>query len=184
VRALTPSRTVTRMTSAELLTDGFERVQEAVHDAVGGLDAADLAYRVDPDANSIAWLIWHLTRVQDDHVAHVADRPQVYDAQGFADRFGSAFDARAIGYGHSSDEVGQVRVDSPRLLLDYFDAVHAQTIDYVGGLSDADLPRIVDTRWDPPVTLAVRLVSVLDDCLEHAGQAAFVKGVVVRRRSA
>jgi hypothetical protein len=171
------------MTSADLLTDAFGRVQESVHDAVDGLDTDELAYRVDPDANSIAWLIWHLTRVQDDHVADVAGRPQVYDAQGYADRFGAAFDARAIGYGHSSDEVARVRVDSPQLLLDYFDAVHAQTIDYVRGLTDADLPRVVDTRWDPPVTLAVRLVSVVDDCLEHAGQAAFVKGLVVRRRS-
>ncbi len=174
---------MTLVTSAELLVDAFGRVQPAVHDAVDGLSADELAFRVDSHANSIAWLIWHLTRVQDDHVADVAGRPQAYTAQGFADRFGLPFDPGGVGYGHSSDDVARVRVDSPQLLVDYFDAVHAQTLDYVRGLTDAALSRIVDTRWDPPVTLAVRLVSVVDDCLEHAGQAAFVKGIVLRRRS-
>ena len=50
----------------------------------------------------------------------------------------------------------------------------------MSGLTDADLPRVVDERWDPPVTLGVRLVSVISDCLQHAGQAAFVRGILLR----
>jgi hypothetical protein len=60
------------MTSAELLADAFGRIQETVHDAVRGLTPEQLAFRIDSDANSIAWLVWHLTRIQDDHVADVA----------------------------------------------------------------------------------------------------------------
>ena len=48
-------------------------------------------------------------------------------------------------------------------------------------VTDADLDRVVDERWDPPVTLAVRLVSVLADGLEHAGQAAYIRGVAERQ---
>ncbi|HEX3650428.1 MAG TPA: DUF664 domain-containing protein [Pseudonocardiaceae bacterium] len=169
------------MTSADVLIDGFGRVRESVHAVVDGLSVDDLAYRVDDTANSIAWLVWHLTRVQDDHVADVAGLEQVWTAKGWVDRFGLPFDRLATGYGDNSDEVAAVRVDA-ELLTAYHDAVYQQTIDYVSGLTDDDLPRIVDDRWDPPVTLAVRLVSVIDDDAQHVGQAAFVRGVLLRRR--
>jgi hypothetical protein len=166
---------------AAVLTDSFSRIGEEVHAAVDGLSAEQLAFRVDDEANSIGWLVWHLTRVQDDHVAGVADTAQVWTAQGWADRFGLPFPVHAIGYGHSSGDVAAVRVESPELLTGYYDAVAAQTLDYVGRLTDADLDRVVDEAWDPPVTLGVRLVSVNDDCAQHAGQAAFIRGVVLRR---
>jgi len=164
-----------------LLKEAFGRIGPVVADAVGGLDAGGLAWRPDADANSIAWLVWHLTRVQDDHVAEVADREQVYTGRGFARRFDLPFDHRAIGYGFSSEDVAKVRVESPQLLTEYLDAVLAATQDYLNWLTPDDLDRVVDDRWDPPVTLGVRLVSVLDDCLEHAGQASYVRGLLDRR---
>jgi len=169
------------MDIADLLVDAFGRVREAVHGAVAGLTEEQLAARLDPEANSIAWLVWHLTRVQDDHVAAVAGIEQVYTAKGWAKRFDFPFDDAAIGYGQSSADVAAVRAD-PALLLDYYEDVHRQTLGYVRGLTPADLDRVVDERWDPPVTLGVRLVSVVDDDLEHGGQAAFVRGVLERRR--
>ncbi len=168
------------MDVAALLTDAFSRIGEEVHGAVDGLSAEQLAHRVDTEANSIAWLVWHLSRVQDDHVAGVAGSEQVWTAQGWVDRFGLPFPARSIGYGQSSDEVAAVRVKSPDLLTGYYDAVAARTLEYVRGLTESDLDRVVDEAWDPPVTLGVRLVSVIDDCAQHAGQAAFVRGVVER----
>ncbi|MEV6554363.1 DUF664 domain-containing protein [Nocardia sp. NPDC051756] len=170
------------MTSADLLIDAFGRVQENVHGAVAGLTRDELAVQLDPGANSIAWLIWHLTRVQDDHLADVADTEQVWTAAGWAERFGLPFDDTATGYGDNPDEVAQLGAVSADLLLGYYDAVHEQTIKYVSGLTDADLPRVVDTRWDPPVALAVRLISVVDDDIQHSGQAAFIRGVLLRRR--
>jgi uncharacterized damage-inducible protein DinB len=165
------------VSSAELLTDAFGRVQETVHEAVEGLSDDQLAARLDQDANSIAWLCWHLARVQDDHVAGAFGVDQVWPS--FMERFGLPFGPHAIGYGDSSADVALVRV-SARLLLDYHDAVHAQTVALVSGITDADLPRVVDERWDPPVTLSVRLVSVISDCLQHAGQAAFIRGILLR----
>ncbi|RMI30191.1 mycothiol transferase [Nocardia stercoris] len=170
------------MTSADLLVDAFGRVEENVHGAVAGLTTEELAVRPDGDANSIAWLIWHLTRVQDDHIAEVAGLDQVWTAAGWAERFALPFAAATTGYGHGSAEVAQLEGISAELLLGYFDAVHEQTIGYVSTLTDADLPRIVDTRWDPPVTLGVRLISVVDDDIQHAGQAAYVRGMLLRRR--
>jgi uncharacterized damage-inducible protein DinB len=169
------------MNTAELLLDAFGRVRETFHEAVAGLSADELAVRLDEDANSIGWLAWHLTRVQDDHVADAAGIEQVWTAQDWHRRFALSFPVDAIGYGHSSKDVAALRVDSAALLTDYHDAVHAQTIAYVAGLTDADLDRVVDDNWDPAVTLGVRLISVVSDDLQHIGQAAFVRGVLRRR---
>jgi uncharacterized damage-inducible protein DinB len=165
------------MNEADLLTDAFGRVQQLVHRAVDGLDDDQLAHRIDGTANSIAWLIWHLTRIQDDHVADVAGHDQVWTSAGWDERFGLPFDQDATGYGQSSDEVSAVRV-SGELLIGYHDAVHQRTLEYARGLSADDLDRLVDERWDPPVTLGVRLVSVVSDDLQHAGQASFVRGLL------
>ncbi|WP_158883699.1 mycothiol transferase [Amycolatopsis anabasis] len=169
------------MNVAEVLTDGYERVRGVVHDAVDGLDAEQLSWRADADANSIAWLVWHLTRVQDSHIAEVADREQVWISDGWYDRFGLSLAAEDTGYAHDPDEVAAVRVTDPDLLTGYYDATHEQTVRYLSGLTDADLDRVVDRNWSPPVTLGVRLVSVLDDDIQHAGQAAFVRGLLLRR---
>jgi uncharacterized damage-inducible protein DinB len=165
-------------TANEVLVDGFDRVKETVHEAVEGLDEDRLAHRPDAEANSIAWLVWHLARVQDDHVADVAEREQVWTAQGFADRFGLPFEAAATGYGFSPEQVAQLRIGSTELLLEYAAAVHAQTAQFLQRLSDDDLDRVVDTRWDPPVTLGVRLVSIINDDQQHVGQAAYVRGLL------
>ena len=157
--------------------DAFGRMRETVHEAVDGLSDDQLAARLDEDANSVAWLCWHLTRVQDDHVADAFGVDQVWPR--FIGRFALPFGPGATGYGHSSRQVALVQV-SGDLLTDYHDAVHAQTVALVSGLTDADLSRVVDERWDPPVTLGVRLVSVISDGLQHAGQAAFVRGILLR----
>ncbi|HEV2452573.1 MAG TPA: DUF664 domain-containing protein [Streptosporangiaceae bacterium] len=168
------------MTSADLLADAFGRIRESVHGAVDSLSPQQLAYRLDPESNSIAWLVWHLTRIQDDHVADVTGFEQVWTAGGWADRFGLPFDSRETGYGHSREAVAAVTVKSGELLTSYHDAVYEQTTRYVATLTDEDLPRIVDRSWDPPVTLGVRLISVIADDLEHAGQAAFIRGILLR----
>jgi uncharacterized damage-inducible protein DinB len=168
------------VTSADLLADAFDRINGVVARALDGLTDDQLAERPGPAANSVAWLVWHLTRIQDDHVCHVAGVEQAWTAQGWYERFGVPFSAGDHGYGHSSEQVAEVRV-SGELLRGYHEAVHARTVDFVKTIRDADLDRVVDTNWDPPVTLGVRLVSVISDDLQHAGQAAYVRGLLLNR---
>jgi len=166
------------MNVADLLTDGFGRIGEVVHQAADGLTAEQLSWQIQDGANSIAWLVWHLTRVQDDHVAEVAGTEQVWTSGGWNERFGLPLDDSATGYGHSAKEVAQVKVESAKLLTDYYDAVQEASLKYLSGLTGADLDRVVDDAWDPPVTLGVRLTSVIGDDLQHAGQAAYLRGLL------
>jgi uncharacterized damage-inducible protein DinB len=172
-------------TTADLLADAFGRVREAVHGAVDGLTPGQLAFRPDNGSNSIGWLVWHLTRIQDDHIADVAGTGQIWTsasggAATWADRFGLPFAAAATGYGQGSEAVTALQVRSGELLTGYYDAVHQETLSYIQELTDADLDRVVDKAWDPPVTLGVRLVSVISDDLQHAGQAAYLRGIIER----
>ncbi len=162
----------------EILIDGFGRVREEVHATVDGLAAGVLHARPGPAANSVAWLVWHLARVQDDHIADVAKTEQVWVSGEWAPKFGFPAGSLDTGYGHSSGQVAAVKVGSAEVLTAYYDAVHERTLRFVTTLTDADLPRIVDDSWDPPVTLAVRLISVVSDDLQHAGAAMYLRGII------
>jgi hypothetical protein len=168
-------------TTSDVLIDAFGRIAETVRHTADGLDEATLTARLDPGANTIAWLLWHQSRVQDDHIADLAGTEQRWTAGGWADRFGLPFDVSTIGYGQSSDDVAAVRGVPAELLVGYADDVHDATVAYLRKVDAEELDRVIDSSWDPPVTAGVRLVSVISDCLQHVGQAAFVRGVVGRR---
>jgi hypothetical protein len=165
----------------QILIDAFGRVRELVIGLTDNLTEDVSTYRPDPGANSIAWLVWHLTRIQDDHVADLAQVEQAWAE--WRERFGLPFGKWATGYGQGPDDVAAVR-SSGELLADYHGAVHELTMRYLEAISAQELDRIVDTRWNPPVTAAVRLVSVIGDTMEHLGQAAYVRGLAQRRDSA
>lgn len=167
------------MDARALLDDLYGRIGPTATRAVDGLDDDALTARLDPEANTIAWLAWHLARGQDTQVAAAVGRDEVWARDGWARRFDLPFDDDASGYGQSPDEVGRVRA-SGDLLLGYLHAVQVESADVLASLADDDLDRVVDDAWDPPVTLGVRLVSVAVDALEHAGQAAYVRGVLER----
>jgi hypothetical protein len=168
------------MNVSDLLIDSLDRVHDLVPGILEGLSEDDLAWRPDPEANTIAWLVWHLTRIEDDHVCDASGREQAWTADGWAGRFGLPFPDGAHGYGHTSAEVGQVRV-SGDLLAGYLAAVGERTHAWIATLEPDDLDRIVDDRWDPPVTLGVRLVSVVNEVNQHVGQAAYLRGLLDRR---
>ncbi|WP_413319526.1 DinB family protein [Agrococcus sp. 1P02AA] len=166
------------MDAIAILTESLSRVPESARRAVEGLSPELLAEPPSPGANTIGWLVWHLARVQDAQVADAAGTEQVYVSGAWGARFGLESDASDTGYGHNADAVRAVRPESAQALLDYLDAVHAATLAYLRTLSPADLERVVDDAWDPPVTLGVRLVSIVDDDVQHVGQAAYARGLL------
>ena len=166
------------MDVSALLLDLYGRLPPLVREAVEGVEADRLTERPAPGANTIAWLVWHLSRVQDDHVAEILGTDQLWVSDGWAEQFGLEPDPSNTGYGHSTEEVEAVQPERPDVLLEYFDAVQARTGGMLADLTAADLDRIVDRSWDPPVTLGVRLVSIADDSLQHVGQAAYVRGLL------
>ncbi|WP_406108207.1 DUF664 domain-containing protein [Micromonospora globbae] len=166
------------MDVSDLLIETYDRLPGLVRAAVDGLTPEQLRRAPGAGANPVGWLVWHLTRVQDDHVADLIGTEQLWVTGEWAGRFGLAADPHDTGYGHTPEQVAAVRPENAQVLVDYYEAVHARTRDFLAGLRPGDLDRVVDTSWDPPVTLGVRLVSVAEDDLQHVGQAAYVRGLV------
>jgi len=160
----------------ELLRDSFTRLIEHVDELTDGLTDDKANYRPGPAANSIAWLIWHSARVQDVQLAPIAGVEQVWTADGWVDRFGLDLPRNDTGYGHGPAEVAKVQAPVD-LLAGYYHAVHKLTLEFVAGVTAEDFERIVDRNWDPPVTASARIVSIVDDCAQHLGQAAYVLGI-------
>ena len=169
----------------ELLRDSFTRLIEHVEQVTDGLTDDVSWWRPTPEANSIAWLLWHSARCQDMQLCDVAGVEQVWSGEGWEQRFAldlphSDAPGYDIGYGHSAEDVGKVR-PPVELLVGYYRAVHKVTLEYVATVTPTELERIVDRRWNPPVTASVRLVSIIDDCAQHLGQAAYIRGIAAQR---
>jgi uncharacterized damage-inducible protein DinB len=170
------------MDVAELLVELYDRIPEQVREAVEGLRPGELTTQPEPGSNPIGWLVWHLARVQDEQVAELTGAGQIWAAGDWPARFGLGPDPSDNGYGHTTAQVAAVRPESADALIAYYEAVAARTRDFLRGLTPADLDRVVDERWDPPVTMGVRLVSVADDDIQHAGQAKYLRGLLARRQ--
>ena len=166
------------MDSSALLLELYGRIPPLAARVVHGLDVATLTRPPAPGANTIAWLVWHLARVQDHHVAELLGTDQLWVTGDWAGTFALEPDPDNTGYGHTAEQVLAVQPTSPSVLTDYLGAVQAGTVEMLEGATEAGLDRIVDRRWDPPVTFGVRLVSVADDSLQHLGQAGYVRGLL------
>jgi hypothetical protein len=169
------------MNTSEVLLEAFGRISQLVRQSVTGADPAGLSYRPEPGANSIAWLTWHLTRIQDEHLSDAAGVEQAWITEGWHQRFGMDPDPHNTGRGHGPDEVAAIPPDA-ELLLAHHEAIAARSAAYLGTVDDAELDRIIDRSFDPPVTVGVRLVSVISDNIQHAGQARYLRGIVDRLR--
>ena len=169
------------MDCRDLVIDGLGRVEEDLRRALEGLTAEQLAFRPAEHSNSLAWLAWHLTRVEDDHVSELAGRPQAWIDEKWHARFDKPADGHDTGFGYSPEQVAAIRPTSAQVLVDYHAAVHKRSLEYLQSVTCAALDRVIDTRWDPPVTVGVRLVSVVNDCTQHVGQLAYVRGLLEKR---
>jgi uncharacterized damage-inducible protein DinB len=170
------------MDCKDLIIDGLSRVDEDLRHTLKGLSGEQLAFRPAEHANSVAWLAWHLTRVEDDHVSEIAGRPQAWVADGWHARFGKPADPSDTGFGYGQAQVAAIRPDGPEVLIEYYAAVHKRSLEYLSQLTCQDMDRIIDRSWDPPVTVGVRLVSVVNDATQHVGQMAYLRGLIEGRK--
>lgn len=161
----------------ELLIDGYGRVAEALKEALDGMSQDDLNRQPHPGSNSMGWLAWHLTRVQDDHVSDLMGKKQLWLTGGWHSRFNREPDPKDVGFGHTSEDVAAFRSPDVSTLLEYPHAVTERTKRYITSLSARDLDRELDEPWYQPLpTVGVRLISILADSLQHVGQVAYVRG--------
>jgi DinB family protein len=166
----------------ELIVDGYDRLPELVEDALAGVRTADLDWQPRPGCNPLGWTVWHLTRVQDSQIADLMGEADLWTRDGWHAKFGRPPDHDDSGYGHTPEQVRAFRSPSAKVQLDYLRAVTDRTKKYLASLSPTDLDRELDESWQtPPPTVAVRIVSIVTDCHEHAGEASYIRGLLKAR---
>ncbi len=167
------------MEGPELIADALGRIRDGLQRTLEGLTPEEVAQQPRPDCNSIGWLAWHLTRVQDHHISELMGQEQAWVSQGWHQRFGMAPDPENTGSRHTPEQVAALKPPDGQTLLSYYEAVLERTKSYLAGVSPQDLDKTVDDpRFQPPPTVGVRLVSIVSDNTQHAGQAAYLRGLM------
>jgi len=163
----------------ELIVDGYDRLSDLMKEVLAGLRVADLDWQPHRDCNSLGWTAWHLTRVQDSQIADLVGEEQLWLKDGWCKRFKRPADPDDTGYGHTSEQVRVFRSPSARTQLDYLRASVERTKQYLASLTPSDLDRELDEPWFQPLpTVGVRIVSILADCHQHAGEASYIRGLL------
>ncbi len=163
----------------QLIIDGYERVLQTLEKSLEGLTQADLDKQPNPDCNSMGWLAWHLTRGQDRQIASFTGEEQLWIKDGWYAKFNRPPDAKDTGFRHSSEDVRAFKSPDVKTILEYHRAVLERLKSYISSLSAADLDLELNEPWFQPLpTVGVRLVSVMSDELQHAGQIAYVRGLL------
>ena len=167
------------MDGAEVVADALGRVNRILHRAIGGAAVETLNAQPTPESNSMAWLAWHLCRVQDHHISDLLGVPQLWVSEGWHEKFGMAKDEKETGTGHTLEQVAALKVDSAALSLGYADAVYDRAKQYLATLQPGDLDAEIDEpQYNPLPTVGVRLVSIIADNTQHAGQVMYARGIV------
>ena len=165
------------MQTLDLVRESLSRVHALIPAVLDGLTGEDLLWRADPEANSIGWLVWHLTRIEDDHLAALGHIEQAWTADGWYQRFGLPYVKTVHGFRMTPTEVGMFNTRDARLLSGYAAAVWLQVQSVLDSLTDDDVDRVIDQRYTPPVTIGIRLASVMVETAQHIGQAGYVRGL-------
>ena len=160
----------------QLIMDIYVRISQVLEKALEGLATDDLNKQPHPDCNSMGWLTWHLTRGQDRAIADLMGEEQLWIKDDWHARFNRPPDPKDTGFGHSLEDLGAFKSPDARTLLAYHHAVLERTKHYVSNLSANDLKRELNNPVFP--TVGVRLVGVISDNLQHAGQVAYVRGLL------
>ena len=162
-----------------LLTASLERSRERFDRALNGVTVEQAntqpAPRTAPRVDSLSWLVWHTAREIDLQVSTLTGTEALWTAGGFKERFALPLPDDTEDWRHTPEQAAQVVVGDLGLLFAYLDDAYALAITYLRSLTPETLDDIVDDSWDPPVTRAVRLASVIDDAAQHSGQAVYTR---------
>ena len=160
-----------------IVIDALGRIQNTIRRVLDGMTPDQLYYRPAENSNSTAWVIWHLTRVQDHHISDMGGLEQLWTSYGWHARFGMEADGKNTGTGHTPGDVAKIRPDA-ETLQSYYDAVYERTKTVLSSLTSEDMDRELDEpQYNPLPTIGVRCASIISDNTQHVGQAAYIKGL-------
>ena len=164
------------MTLNRFIEDAFQKEHEFLMDALSGLTPGEQAWRAGPDANSITWILWHMLRVEDMWFQFFIQRKsEIWERDGWNEKFG--LPTRDNGFGHTSEQVAAFPTLDLAELIGYGDAVRAETLDYLRGVTQEEFER-VPREQRPEMSVAAIFRQVIGEAYQHQGHIAYLKGLL------
>ena len=168
--------------TSDLLVEVLQRIESDLTDVLADVTADELRFRPGGTGNPVGWLAWHIARITDEldlleQIAAIAGAESMWTAEGWVARFGLPVDPFDTGYGHSSEEVDAATCADRQLLVGYARATFQACRELLIRLDDEEWEQVIDCSYRPPVTVRVRVVSVIGDCWQHIGQASYAVGL-------
>jgi hypothetical protein len=159
-----------------LIVNIFDNLSMVLGRTLDGLTQEELNQQPAHDSNSIGWLVWHILRGQDLGIAGLMGDEQLWIREGWHAKFNRPPEPMDFGLGHTPEDLAAFKSPDVKTLLDYQKAVLDQTKRYLNNLSESEL----DKKLDHPVfpTVGARIIAVISDNLQHAGQAGYVRGLI------
>ena len=167
------------MDTVGYIAQSLRQVRTRLLASCEGLTQEQVLWRPLPHANSIGFILWHMTRAEDDRAASLMGSSPLWESQGWYERFGRSDDASDRGRGHTSDEVREFRPPGVDVLPGYYKAVRGRTDAFLGAVSAEDLDKPVQNlAGDGTVPMRVRLEMTVVDNIQHSGQIAYLRGLL------
>ena len=157
------------MTAIELVHMELTRLHKGFDGSLEGLTAEQL-HAVPgnhPKANTIAWVVWHFVRTEDNVVRFVLQnrRSPVWTEGGYADKLG--LPPVAQGTGMSTEEAHALRIKHVALFREYMRKVWASTDEFLTTADPASLDRMVTVK---PLGEMPAIRTLAQVCASHGFQ--------------
>lgn len=164
----------------EIIMDIFDRIAAQLAQVLEGLTPEELNRQPSTGANTIGWMAWHLTRSHDRNMSELMKMEQLWISEGWYKRFNRAPDPSETGWGHTIDEMKNFGAPDSMTIMKYHRSVLERIKDYIGNdLTEAVLE---DESYSPTFRRSSpvyrRITGVINDGLQHVGQAAYVRGLI------
>ena len=167
----------------DFIIRSLEEIQEDLKRSVDGLTKEDLMTQPQPGANHIAFMIWHMTRVEDKLLHNLFQcSPQLWESGKWYERMGLPEDPKSTGFGYTAEQVSCFPSVQPHELMDYVEAVRADTLDYLENIDAASLDEKVTAPPLGEVSIGNLISILVVELAQHVGQIAYVRGLVEARK--
>ena len=161
------------MDAKEVILRSLEQSQGYLTQALDGLTQEEFAWSPTAECNNIAFILWHIARVEDFFVNRVIQREkELHEAEGWQEKLGTPVKA----YGLTVEELQAWPVPKMEDLKVYANAVREKTLAFLGSIPPEKLDEVPRPDRSPD-SIGVTLGHMCTEVALHVGQICYLRGV-------
>ncbi|MFC1994682.1 DinB family protein [Chloroflexota bacterium] len=164
------------MDTKELILASLEQSKGYLSKALDGLTQEEAAWSPRAECNSIAFISWHIARVEDFFVNRALQRKdELYESEGWQEKLGTP--PKEVGYQYTVGQLCAWPVPQLEVLRAYADSVREKTLAFLKHLAPARLSEVPRPDRSPD-SIGVTLGRISTEIALHVGQIAYLRGML------